>query len=118
NPVPTKQLYIGIGLAVLATIIWSGNFIIARAVAGKIPPISLAFYRWATASLIMLPLAYKKFNEEKQVVLQNKKYIFWISLSGITLFNTLVYYAGHYTPAINLALIGTTSSPVFSIVLA
>jgi drug/metabolite transporter (DMT)-like permease len=118
NPVPTKQLYIGIGLAVLATIIWSGNFIIARAIIGKIPPISLAFYRWATASLIMLPLAYKKFSEEKQVVLKNKKYIFWISLSGITLFNTLVYYAGHYTPAINLALIGTTSSPVFSIVLA
>jgi drug/metabolite transporter (DMT)-like permease len=118
NPVPTKQLYIGIGLAILATIIWSGNFIIARAVADKIPPISLAFYRWATASLIMLPLAYKKFSEEKQVVLQNKKYIFWISLSGITLFNTFVYYAGHHSPAINLALIGTTSSPVFSIVLA
>jgi drug/metabolite transporter (DMT)-like permease len=118
NPVPTKQIYTGIGLAVLATIIWSGNFIIARAVADKIPPISLAFYRWATASLIMLPLAYKKFQEEKQVILANKKYIFWVSLSGITLFNTFVYYAGHHSPAINLALIGTTSSPIFSIVLA
>jgi drug/metabolite transporter (DMT)-like permease len=42
----------------------------------------------------------------------------WISLTGITLFNTLVYFAGHYSPAINLALIGTTSSPVFSIILA
>lgn len=118
NPVPTKQLYVGIGLAVLATIIWSGNFIIARGVAGKIPPISLAFYRWATASTIMLPLAYNKFKVEKQVVFQNKKYIFWIALTGVTLFNTLVYYAGHYSPAINLALIGTTSSPVFSIILA
>src|SRR5687767_5067270 len=113
NPLPTKQLYIGIGLAVLATIIWSGNFIVARAVADEIPPISLAFYRWLTASLIMLPLAWKKFGAEKQVVLQNRKYIFWVSLSGITLFNTFVYYAGHYSPAINLALIGTTSSPVF-----
>lgn len=118
NPTPTKQIYIGIGLAILATIIWSGNFVIARGVAQKIPPISLAFYRWATASLIMLPLAWKKFNEEKAVVLQNKKYIFWISLSGITLFNTLVYFAGHYSPAINLALIGTTSSPVMSIIMA
>jgi drug/metabolite transporter (DMT)-like permease len=118
NPAPTKQLYIGIGLAVLATIVWSGNFIVARAVADKIPPISLAFYRWVTASLIMIPLAWKKFNEEKQVVFDNKKYIFWVSLSGVTVFNTLVYFAGHYSPAINLALIGTTSSPVFSIVLA
>ena len=118
NSIPTKQLYIGIGLAVLATMIWSGNFIVARGIADRIPPISLAFYRWATASLIMLPLAWKKFSAEKQVVLQNKGYIFWIALSGITLFNTLVYFAGHYSPAINLALIGTTSSPVFSIVMA
>jgi drug/metabolite transporter (DMT)-like permease len=118
NPLPTKQIYIGIGLAVLATIVWAGNFVIARGMAEKIPPISLAFYRWATASLIMLPLAYKKFKAEKPIVLQNKQYLFWISLSGIALFNTLVYFAGHYSPAINLALIGTTSSPVMSIIMA
>jgi drug/metabolite transporter (DMT)-like permease len=118
NPVPTKQLYIGIGLAVLATIIWSGNFIVARAVAHTIPPISLSFYRWGTAALILWPIAYKKFKAEKQIVFQNKAYIFWVSLSGITLFNTLVYFAGHYSQAINLALIGTTSSPVFSIIMA
>jgi drug/metabolite transporter (DMT)-like permease len=118
NPLPTKQIYIGIGLAVLATIVWAGNFVIARGVAEKIPPISLAFYRWATASLIMLPLAWNKFKEEKPIVLQSKQYIFWISLSGITIFNTLVYFAGHYSQAINLALIGTTSSPVMSIIMA
>lgn len=118
NPVPTKQLYIGIGLAVLSAIIWSGNFIIARAVADKVPPISLSFYRWATAVLILLPFAWKKFGEERPIVLQNKAYIFWVSLSGITIFNTLVYFAGHYSQAINLALIGTTSSPVFSIIMA
>lgn len=41
-----------------------------------------------------------------------------MSLTGVTLFNTFVYVAGHYSPAINLALIGTTSSPIFSIILA
>ncbi|MBV9986280.1 MAG: DMT family transporter, partial [Chitinophagaceae bacterium] len=40
------------------------------------------------------------------------------ALTGITVFNTCVYVAGHYTSAINLALIGTTSSPVFSTVMA
>jgi drug/metabolite transporter (DMT)-like permease len=34
------------------------------------------------------------------------------------LFNTFVYIAGHYTTAINLALIGTTSSPIMSIIMA
>src|SRR4029078_12241072 len=45
-------------------------------------------------------------------------YFFWISLTGVSVFNTFVYIAGHYTSAINMALIGTTSSPIMSVVLA
>lgn len=113
-----KELYIGIGLAVLATIIWSGNFIVARGVIKQIPPVGLAFYRWATASLIMLPLAWNRFREEKVIIFRHRSYFFWTALTGVSLFNTLVYIAGHHSPAINLALIGTTSSPVFAIILA
>ncbi|MFZ6023432.1 MAG: DMT family transporter [Bacteroidota bacterium] len=113
-----KDYYIGISLAVLATIIWSGNFVISRAVNQEIPPVSLAFYRWTLATVLIAPLSYRKFREQKQLVLQNWKYLFWVSLSGITLFNTFVYVAGHYTSAINMALIGTTSSPIFATILA
>jgi drug/metabolite transporter (DMT)-like permease len=84
----------------------------------QIPPFGLAFYRWLTASIIMFPLAIQKFNTEKIIVLRHWKYFAWVSLTGITLFNTLIYIAGHYSPAINLALIGTTSSPVFAVILA
>lgn len=113
-----KELYIGIGLAVLATIVWSGNFIVARGVIKQIPPVGLAFYRWVTATLIMLPLTWNRLREEKAVILQHKNYFFWTALTGVALFNTFVYIAGHHSPAINLALIGTTSSPVFAIILA
>jgi drug/metabolite transporter (DMT)-like permease len=40
------------------------------------------------------------------------------ALSGVALFNTFVYIGAHYTSAINLALIGTTSSPIMAIILA
>jgi drug/metabolite transporter (DMT)-like permease len=113
-----KDYYIGISLAVLATIIWSGNFVISRAVNQQIPPVSLAFYRWALASILIAPLAYQKFRQQKQLVFQHWKYLFWVALSGITLFNTFVYVAGHYTSAINMALIGTTSSPIFATIMA
>jgi drug/metabolite transporter (DMT)-like permease len=115
---PNKNIYTGIGLAVLAAIIWSGNFIVARGVIQQIPPVGLAFYRWATATLIMIPIAWNKFTVDKPLLLQHRNLLFWTALSGVTLFNTFVYIAGHYTPAINLALIGTTSSPVFAIILA
>ncbi len=113
-----RNLYQGVILAIITTIIWSGNFIIARGVFEEIPPISLAFCRWSLASVIIFFLGIKKFMAEKEVVLKNRKYLFWVSFTGITLFNTFIYIAGHYTSAINLALIGTTSSPVFAIIIS
>jgi drug/metabolite transporter (DMT)-like permease len=108
----------GIGLALIAVTIWAGNFIISRAVNQQIGPFSLAFFRWGTATLIMIPIAGKAFWNERKIIAQHIKYLFFVSLTGITLFNTFVYIAGHHTSAINMALIGTTSSPIFATVMA
>ena len=77
-----------------------------------------SFYRWLIASVIILPFAFQSFKKEWPVVKQSWHYLFWVSLTGIALFNTFVYIAAHYTTAINLALIGTTSAPVIAIILA
>lgn len=113
-----NNIYIGIGLAILATLIWSGNFVVARGVFKQIPPISLAFFRWLTASLLLAPFAMQRFAEGQKIVKKKFSYLFWTSLTGIALFNTFVYIAGHYSTAINMALIGTTSSPIIATVLA
>lgn len=113
-----KQILVGISLAVLATLIWSGNFIIARGVIKSIPPISLAFYRWLTATLIILPFAWKHFSKEWKIIKTHFLYLFFAAVTGVSMFNTFVYIAGHYSEAINLALIGTTSSPIISVILA
>jgi drug/metabolite transporter (DMT)-like permease len=113
NPTPQRGVYIGILLAVLTTIIWSGNFVIARSARQQVPPISLAFYRWLCATIIILPFSF-----QKEILLKNKWYLFFAALTGIGLFNTCVYVAGHYSSAINLALIGTTSSPIMAVILA
>src|SRR5688572_1450858 len=106
-----KNIFTGISLAVLAAFIWAGNFIIARKVIKDIPPVSLAFYRWALASVIIFPFAIKQFRREWPIVKKSWHYLFWASVTGVVLFNTFVYVGAHYTSAINLALIGTTSSP-------
>jgi drug/metabolite transporter (DMT)-like permease len=105
-------------LAALAAFIWSGNFIVARAVIREISPVSLAFLRWTTASIVLLPICLPRIKELVMLVKKHLLYFFLLSLFGITLFNTFVYVAGHYSPAINLALIGTTSSPIFDTILA
>ncbi len=115
-----KQIlfYQGVGLAILTTIIWSGNYVIARGISNELPPVSLAFYRWGLASVCIAPLALKRFAIEKKIILQHKQYIIWTALTGVSIFNTFIYLAGHYTSAINLALIGTTSAPVFATIMA
>jgi len=113
-----RNILLGISFAVLAAFIWSGNFIIARKLYPQIPPIALAFYRWVLASIIIFPFAIKQFRSEWPLVRRSWHYLFWVSLTGVALFNTFVYIGAHYTSAINLALIGTTSSPVMSIIMA
>src|SRR5262245_60187408 len=92
-----KNIYTGIGLAVLAAFIWSGNFIIARGVYHLIPPVSLAFYRWLLASIIILPFAFKHIKAEWPSLRRSSLYLFCAALFGVTLFNTLVYVGAHYT---------------------
>lgn len=119
-PVSSSQrnVYIGICLAIMAAIIWSGNFIVARGVSKQIPPISLAFYRWAIASVVLIPFAVKQFKKDWHFIKASRFYLFWVSLTGIALFNTFVYVGAHYTSGINLALISTTSSPIMAVILA
>ena len=113
NSSPNKNLLIGFGFAMITIVIWSGNYVIARGIAHQIPPISIAFFRWSTASFFILLIGWKKFIQQKEILLQHKSYLFFTALTGVTLFNTFIYVAGHFTEAINLVLIATTAAPIF-----
>ena len=113
-----KQYQIGALLAIMASLIWSGNFIVSRYAIHLAGPISLAFFRWTVATLTMLPFAYKNFKNEIHIFKQNKTYFFLMGLIGFAIYNTLIYTSGHYTTAINMALIGSIIHPIVATVLA
>ncbi|MEP6747529.1 MAG: DMT family transporter [Bacteroidota bacterium] len=114
----TKKIYTGVALVMMTVIIWSGNYVVAKGISKQLPAVSLAFYRWSLASICIMPFAIKKFVGERQIILANKSYIFWTAVTGVTIFNTFIYLGGHYTSAINLALIGTVSAPIFVTILS
>jgi len=103
--------------ALLATAIWSGNFIVARGVTEDIAPVSLAFFRWLTASMILLPFSISKLIRQRREILTNLGHLVPTAFLGITVFNTLIYIAAHSTTALNLSLIAIFT-PVFIILLA
>ena len=113
-----KQYQLGALLAITASFIWSGNFVVSRYAIHLAGPISLTFLRWTVATLTMLPFAYKNFKNELPIFKQNKTYFFLMGLVGFAIYNTLIYTAGHYTTAINMALIGSIIHPIVATVLA
>lgn len=113
-----QNLLIGSVYAAITCIIWSGNFVIAKASAGKIPPISLAFYRLLLATICMLPLVKQQFIEQFHLAKKHFKHLFWVSFTGFSFYSSILYFAGYHTSAINLSLIGATSAPIFSVIIA
>ena len=103
--------------AALATMIWSGNFLIARGLNDKIPPVSLAFWRWAVATAVLLPFVIQAMYAQRNLLFKHIGYLVVTSLLGVSVFNTLIYLAGQTTSALNLSLISITF-PVFTILLS
>ena len=112
-----RTVTIGSACALLATLIWSGNFIVARGLGDVIPPITLATLRWATATCALLPFAIGIMWRERTVLRTHWLHLSISAILGVTVFNTLIYTAAHTTAALNLTLIATTT-PVFIIILS
>jgi len=105
-------------MAIIACVIWSGNFVASRYAYQLAGPISLAFFRWTIATISMLPFALKNFKKENQLFKDNFSYFFWMGLVGVAVYNTMIYQAGHSTTAINMALFGSTVHPIVATLLA
>lgn len=108
----------GILYSLLATVIWSGNFIVARGYSASIPPVTLAVLRWTCAALIVLPFGLKYARADWPVLRAHWRYYLLVSILGVATFNTLIYIAGRSTQAVNLSLISTAGSPIFIILLS
>ena len=94
---------------ILATLFWSGNFIVGKAASVfEIPPFTLNFYRWTFAWLILAPFTLKEIIQKKDHILKNIKLILVLGITSITIFNSIVYYSLNYTQVISGVLMIST----------
>ncbi|MFZ1610654.1 MAG: DMT family transporter [Chitinophagales bacterium] len=99
-------------LALLATLIWSGNFIVARDLNASYSPVSISFFRWLIATVVILPFALPHLKRDFKLLIAQWRLILVLSLTGVTVFNTLIYLAAHTTSAFNLSLFAITA-PIY-----
>lgn len=92
-------------LLVLTVLFWSGNFVIARAVHAAIPPLTLSFWRWTLAFLVLAPFAIGHVRRDWRLMRVQWRRMLALAVFGITGFNTLVYMGLQYTGATNALLL-------------
>ena len=94
---------------ILATLFWSGNFIVGKSASFfEIPPFTLNFYRWTFAWLILAPFTLKEIYRSKSHIFKNLKYVLILGVTSITLFNSIVYYSLQFTQVISGVLMIST----------
>jgi drug/metabolite transporter (DMT)-like permease len=94
-------------LLTLTALFWSGNTVIGRALHEAVPPVTLAFWRWSIALVILLPWIAGPLARNWRVLAANWRVMLLLSILGVATYNTMLYAALHTTTATNSALINS-----------
>jgi len=94
-------------LLTLSALFWSGNFVLSRGMHAEIPPVTLAFWRWAVALLIIAPFGLRRVYAQRALLRKHSRFMLFQGILGVTGFNTLIYLAMQSTTAINAVLVNS-----------
>lgn len=91
---------------ILATLCWAGNFVVGVPLVEVLPPFALNAVRWFVACAVLVPLALRREGAGfVRPALGRWPALLVMGVTGVLLFNALVYWALTSTTSINAALI-------------
>jgi drug/metabolite transporter (DMT)-like permease len=96
----------------LTSLFWAGNIVLARYVAGHVPPMTLSCVRWIGAFVMLLPFAKPHLKRDWPALRARLPLMVALSATGFAVNNALSYWALQYTQALNALLI-QSSGPLF-----
>ena len=99
-------------LLTLTSLFWAGNIVLARHVAGHVPPLTLSCIRWIATFLILLPFAWPHLKQDWPVLRAHLPMMLFLSFVGFAYNNAISYWALQYTEALNALLI-QSAGPLF-----
>ncbi|ROQ97977.1 EamA domain-containing membrane protein RarD [Streptomyces sp. 2132.2] len=106
---------LGLLLALVATVVWSGSFVATRGMADSVPPVQAVFWRWIIATLAVAPFAARQAWRQRALIRRHLGFVALASLFGVALYNTLVHQAGLTTSASNMGMIMAASPVVMAL---
>ena len=107
-----KKTWLPYALLTLTVLFWSGNFVLGRGVRSLIPPVSLNFWRWAGALLILLPFGWPRVRRQRTLLRRHWRWLALMSIPSVTIFNAFIYTALQTTTTTNTVLVNAMV-PIF-----
>jgi drug/metabolite transporter (DMT)-like permease len=104
-------------MLMLANLFWAGNVVLGRGIAGVVPPIALAYWRWTGAFLVAVGFAWPYLKQDAPVLLRHWRMMLLLSATGIASYNTMSYIGLTSTTALNVLLL-QSAGPLIIIVWA
>ena len=104
-------------LLFLQPVFMASNLIVARGGVEFVPPVSLAFWRWTTVFILLIPFFYKPILKKIKIFRDEFLKLFFLGLTGCGICWAFPFIAGQTTTVVNMAVI-YTSSPIFIILLS
>ncbi len=109
------------GLLTLAPLLWAGNAVVGRLLAGGamagqpgaalVPPLTLNLLRWVITALILLPLAWRALRPVQRITAR-WRYLLTLGVLGVGAYNSLQYLALMTSSPLNVTLVAA-SMPVW-----
>jgi drug/metabolite transporter (DMT)-like permease len=81
--------------------------VLGRGIRADIPPFALAFWRWAIALMLILPLALPHLKSQWPLLKKGWRAILVLGVLGVGCYNTFAYIALQYTAATNAVLLNS-----------
>ena len=88
-------------LLTLTPFFWACNWIVGRGLHAEIPPMTMTFYRWFFALLILAPFAWRHVRREWPIVRRHRGVLLLLGIAGVGTHNALTYLGLNYTTATN-----------------
>jgi drug/metabolite transporter (DMT)-like permease len=92
-------------MLILCALFWSGNFIVGKfATLYEIPPLTLNFFRWLIVWIVLIPFTFRDILKNIKVIKKSFYPLLLMSITSISVFNSVVYYSLNFTQVLNGAL--------------
>ena len=89
---------------IIATLCWGGNAVAGKLAVGHISPMTLTFFRWLIAVVIIFAISMPQIKKDWPVVRKNLPILVFLGVMGYVVFNAALYTAVNYTTAINVTV--------------